>query len=197
MPTLSLAPTERSGARASLLVEGLGWKQLRGEPQPLPHGGVTYELSPLAHRAGVHALHCEAPPAAGFPAYAERLRLRRRVERLHADALIVFTDAAHSVEVWSWRQAGQPGASLREESRRPESLDARLLWRLAELSAALAGRGREAPPGEAANAVLNALLQRVRRLAPPALARVVAAGEGADAHARLRALVEGAGDPVA
>ena len=88
---------------------------------PLEVDGVAYRLSPLARRGGRVALSCEPPPGAPIPDYARRVRIRARLD---PRALVVFTDAARSAEVWCRggreriRWPGQPEPLLgREEAR--------------------------------------------------------------------------------
>ncbi len=152
-------------------------------------------------------------PGPALPGYSSRRRIRARIRRLFPRHLTVFTDAAHTVQVWTW-EGRDPGGPLaaRELERRPGRPDAEWLRRVksivrdAENAAGAASDPGAAPPG---SAVLAALLRRVRRLLPAAfapagpLAGVLGTPAGERGRARGRALrqrvqdaVEGSGDPA-
>ncbi|HEX5520465.1 MAG TPA: hypothetical protein VFX29_02170, partial [Longimicrobiaceae bacterium] len=93
----------RDFAPAELLVDALGWKPCPGRlPATAAAAADDARLVPLAERDGRLALHHRTPLGGAFPSYAERRAIRERALRAHADVLIVFTDALHTVQLWQW-----------------------------------------------------------------------------------------------
>ncbi|HET8655170.1 MAG TPA: hypothetical protein VFL93_06625, partial [Longimicrobiaceae bacterium] len=190
----ALGPSNRrqGAALRALLSETLGWEPMRGTAR-LAVDGVAYRVRLLARRRAMVALLCEAPLGTDLPDYAARRRLRRALVRRYPGLLALFTDAAHSEQVWSWTEpvAGVPVYC--EASRRPDRLNPRLHWRLAALATRLeeaegAQQGGTAPAG-----AVSAALLRLIRLRAPGLRAVVGDATVA-AHVRVRRLIEESGD---
>ncbi|HET8657222.1 MAG TPA: hypothetical protein VFL93_16970, partial [Longimicrobiaceae bacterium] len=107
--------------------------------------------------------------------------------------LALFTDAAHSEQVWSWTEpvAGVPVYC--EASRRPDRLNPRLHWRVAALGTRLEeAEGAQQGGTALADAVAAALLRLIRLRAPGL--RAVAGDATVAAHVRARRLIEESGD---
>lgn len=84
---------------------------------PLAVDGREYRLRPLPPLGRVPVLLCEAPVDAPLPRYPLRRHLRGRVEAVRGGAVVVFTDAARSAEVWSLSAGGGAGTPRRTRER--------------------------------------------------------------------------------
>lgn len=193
-----------------MFARDLGWRAAAGEPREVEVDGRRLLLVPLAARPPAVALLCEPLSGASLPGYAARRRIRARLRRLFPRSLAIFTDAAHSVQLWSWegRDAGGPLA-CRELPRRPGHADAEWLRRARsiarEMEEADRPPARRRPADHPGRPLLVALLRRVRRLHPRAFApgAPLAGAPGAARSAGGRALgqrvqdaVEGTSDPA-
>ena len=115
----------------SLMVEGLGWNHLSGEPITVVAGSETYDLQPVAEKADFPVYRCSANPDGAVPPQSTRRQIERQVARTHYEHLIVFVDAAQDRQVWQWvkRESGKPPA-LRELNYVKGQTGAALLQRL-------------------------------------------------------------------
>jgi hypothetical protein len=89
-----------------------------GAPVPAPSetrvievDGVSYRVSVTRQGAGEELLTCTAALGQPLASYSARRRIRGALAAAAAGATLVFTDSAHSAEVWSWvdrRGSGPP-----------------------------------------------------------------------------------------
>lgn len=113
-------PTVPRTALRELLEATLSWAEPSGPVRSLAQDGVRYRLTPLTAGAGGMALLCEAPHRSPIPDYEQRRRLRMRLVADCRFNLVIFTDAAHSELVWSWRATGRVDERMyRELAFRP------------------------------------------------------------------------------
>ena len=114
-----------------LMVEGLGWNHHQGEPTTVTAGGETYDLHPVAEKAGFAVYRCSANPDGAVPPQSTRRQIERQVAQTNYEHLIVFMDAAEDQQVWQWvkRESGKPPA-LRELRYNKGQTGAALLQRL-------------------------------------------------------------------
>lgn len=94
-----------------LFVDDLGWdRPAQQQPYSLAIGEDAFALDVVAHKRGVQLLHCRPDAQGQVPAYAMRQKIERKVTAEAREHLIVFTDAAKTVQVWQWvsRLPGKP-----------------------------------------------------------------------------------------
>ena len=118
--------------RFKQLFNDLGWDlPAQQQPYPVAVGDDTWLLDVIAHKRSVQVLHCRPDAQGRLPDYATRQRIERKVTPDVREHLIVFTDAAQTVQVWQWvnRAQGQT-AQYREVTFRsgetPELLTQKL-----------------------------------------------------------------------
>ena len=94
-----------------LFVDDLGWdRPAQQQPYTLAIGEEVFALDVVAHKRGVQLLHCRPDAQGQVPAYATRQKIERKVTAEAREHLIVFTDAAKTIQVWQWvsRLPGKP-----------------------------------------------------------------------------------------
>ena len=93
------------------LFNELGWdRPAQQQPYSVVVGEKTYELDVVAHKRGVQILQCRPDENGHVPEYSLRQKIERKATAEAREHLIVFTDAAKSVQVWQWvaRAPGRP-----------------------------------------------------------------------------------------
>ena len=96
----------------SLFVSGLGWNHYIANPLLISIDGFTFQLEPVAEKAGFAVFVC-APDADGaIPPYPVRRKIEHQVTQRAFEHLIVFADQARKSQIWQWvkREAGKPAA---------------------------------------------------------------------------------------
>lgn len=91
------------------LFNELGWEQLTvGLEKEVC--GLIYALQPIAHKRGVQVLECLPGPDGEIPPYSIRQKIERKVTSDVREHLIIFSDAAHTRQIWQWvaRAPGRP-----------------------------------------------------------------------------------------
>ena len=94
-----------------LFVDDLGWdRPAQQQPYSLAIGEEAFVLDVVAHKRGVQMLHCRPDAQGQVPTYATRQKIERKVTADAREHLIVFTDAAKTIQVWQWvsRLPGKP-----------------------------------------------------------------------------------------
>ena len=94
-----------------LFVDDLGWdRPAQQQPYSLAIGDEVFALDVVAHKRGVQLLHCRPDTQGQVPTYATRQKIERKVTAEAREHLIVFTDAAKTIQVWQWvsRLPGKP-----------------------------------------------------------------------------------------
>ena len=120
---------------AALFIDDLGWdRPAQQQPYAVTLGGATFELRVVAHKRGVQLLHCQPDAQGQVPAYAMRQKIERKITAEAREHLIVFTDAAQTLQVWQWvsRLPGKP-VQYRELAFRRGETGERLRQKLSRL----------------------------------------------------------------
>lgn len=186
------APHRTTGAVwRAWLARRLGWRALRGLPEPLAVDGRELSLLPLASAGEVVALLCEPVMGGPLPDYAARRRIRGAIEAAHARPLTLFVDGANLERVWSWVQEESGGVMAYREAE-GSGAEAESPVAAPELAAAAArGRCSTAPaPDPVAGAALHRLTRALGLQVEPAAdlpQRIQSAVEGSSAPGPLRA----------
>ncbi len=89
----------------------MGWDYPgQGDTYQVEVDGQPHALAVVAHKRGVQILHALPDHAGHIPPYATRQKIERKITAQAREHLIVFTDAAHSTQIWQWvsRAPGRP-----------------------------------------------------------------------------------------
>jgi hypothetical protein len=94
-----------------LFIEELGWNRHAGL-LTVQVDSQTYTLNAIAEKRGVQIFRCLPDAAGNIPDYATRRKIDKQVTKSAYEHLIIFVDAARTVQVWQWvaRHPGQPAA---------------------------------------------------------------------------------------
>ena len=111
----TLRPYLQAFDLTGLMVEGLGWNHHQGEPTTVVAGSETYDLQPVAEKAGFAVYRCSANPDGAVPPQSTRRQIEKQVAQTNYEHLIIFADAPEDQQIWQWvkRESGKPPA-LRE-----------------------------------------------------------------------------------
>ena len=149
----------------NLFVSGLGWNHYRAAPLRIAIDGFTYELKPVAEKAGFAVFVC-GPDADGAVApYPIRRRIEHQVARRAFEHLIIFTDAQRTTQIWQWvkREAGKT-AAYREMQYRAGQSGNPLLQRIQAIAVTLEEELQGVGIAEVVSRVRRALdIERVTR----------------------------------
>ena len=101
----------REGNLEKLFIEELGWDR-HATQLTVAVDGHTYTLSAIAEKRGVQIFECQTDAASSIPGYATRRKLETQITKSAYEHLIIFVDAARTMQIWQWvaRQPGQPTA---------------------------------------------------------------------------------------
>ena len=104
-----------------LFIEELGWDR-HSAHLAIGVDGQTYTLNAIAEKRRVQIFQCQSDAAGSIPDYATRRKIDTQVTRSAYEHLIIFVDAARTLQIWQWvaRQPGQP-AAYREHHYHPQS----------------------------------------------------------------------------
>ncbi len=140
-------PPNRQSLRAALkefdfttlFIEELGWDRPPTGTVDLLVDGVTYSLSPVAHKRGMVVLIYATPADQTIPDHATRSKIERQATKVAHEHIIIYLDSERTTQVWQWvrRQPGQPSASRHHSFHRSQPGDA-LLQRIEGLAFELA-----------------------------------------------------------
>jgi hypothetical protein len=93
----------------SLFVQELGWDR---HPASLTVvvDGTTYALEGVAEKRGFQVFVCPTPNGSTFPDHPTRSKIERQVAKSAHEHIIIYTDAAKTVQKWQWvrRELGRP-----------------------------------------------------------------------------------------
>ncbi len=139
MPNVTINTKLLSEFRFKELFNELGWdRPAQQVPYPVQvmHSGKPQDwaLEVIAHKRGVQILHC-LPDADGQPpGYSARQKIERKITPEVREHLIVFTNAAQTIQIWQWvnRQPGKP-AQYREVAFRKGETPELLAQKLSRL----------------------------------------------------------------
>ncbi len=98
---------------SELFTQDMGWDWPAGanaHPFPITIDGRAFEFRTVAHKRGVGVLHCTPRDPGPLPPPSLRGRLEREVAKKIHEHIIIFTDAANTIQVWqtALRRAGLP-----------------------------------------------------------------------------------------
>ncbi len=138
-----LRPYLESFDLTGLMVEGLGWNHHQGPEISAAAGNESYELRPVAEKAGFAVYRCGPAPDGGIPPQSVRRQIENQVAQASFEHLIIFVDAAESRQVWQWvkRESGKPPA-LRELRYEKGQTGTALLQRLRGIEFTLEEEGK-------------------------------------------------------
>ena len=89
--------------RFKQLFNELGWDlPTQQQPFSVAVGEATWLLDVVAVKKGVQVLHCRPDEEGRIADYATRQKIERKVTPEVREHLIVFTDAAKTVQIWQW-----------------------------------------------------------------------------------------------
>jgi len=89
--------------RFKQLFNELGWDlPAQQQPYSVMVGDQVWLMEVIAVKKGVQILHCLPDANGALPAYATRQKIERKVTADVREHLIVFTDAAKTIQVWQW-----------------------------------------------------------------------------------------------
>ena len=106
------------------LFNELGWSHpAQQQPHTVAVGEADYSLDVVAHKLGVQILQCRPDADGKVPDYSTRQKIERKVTADVREHLIIFVDAAQSVQVWQWvaRAPGRPNQYREVTWRKSES----------------------------------------------------------------------------
>jgi len=108
-----------------LFTQELMWNHYVTRDLAVPIDGVTYTLKPIAQR-GMAVFECVPPTDSQFPKYTTRRKIDTQVSKTAREHIIIFHDAAQTVQVWQWvkREAGKPSACREQLFYKGQSGDA-------------------------------------------------------------------------
>ena len=84
---------------SSLFVEGLGWNHYQMEQLVVHVDEFEYSLKPVAEKAGFVVYECDSNV---IPLYPIRRTIEAQVAKRTFEHLIVFVDAARTMQKWQW-----------------------------------------------------------------------------------------------
>jgi len=105
---------------ATIFIEDLHWDRYRGRGDIYATvDDHTYALTPIAQKSGVVAYLCDCDETGTVPTSTNRREVERHVAKVVQEHIIVYTDAAKTMQVWQWvwRQEGKP-TSVNEQTYR-------------------------------------------------------------------------------
>jgi len=107
-----------------LFAEQLLWNRHRAHI-PVEVEGEVFDLRAIAEKSGVQVYLCPPRADGSLPPYALAQKIDRALARHVREHLLIFSDAARSVQVWQWvaREPGKPAQFRRLDWRRGQSAD--------------------------------------------------------------------------
>src|SRR5579883_1820594 len=92
-----------------LFVQELGWDRHSGSVT-VAVDGETYSLQPIAEKRGFQVFECPPGAAGTVPDHPTRSKIERQVAKSAHEHIIIYTDAAKTVQKWQWvrRELGRP-----------------------------------------------------------------------------------------
>jgi hypothetical protein len=118
-----VGPLLKSFDLKKLFIDELGWNHAKAADLSVVVDSTRYQLTGLAEKQGLFVYQCAIPESGDFPNYATRRRIETKVERIAHEHLIVFADAAKTIQVWQWvkRELGKPAACREHHYHRSQS----------------------------------------------------------------------------
>jgi hypothetical protein len=109
--TARLRPYITRFAFADLFIEELGWENYH-VPLEVTVNGDRFTLQPVAQKRGLVVFHCPV-----IPENKLRRKIEQQVAKSHRENILVYTDAAHTEQIWQWVRR-EPGKPLANRERR-------------------------------------------------------------------------------
>ena len=111
----------------NLFIEELGWDRYR-EELFIEVDDFIFPLTAVAEKRGLVVFICQALPETGFPLYARRRKIEKKVAKVRHEHLIVYIDQEKTRQVWQWvkREPGRPDACREHTFYQGQSGDALL-----------------------------------------------------------------------
>ena len=108
----TLRPYLQNFDLTGLMVEGLGWNHHQGAPITVVAGNESYDLHPVAEKAGFAAYRCSPKPDGTIPPQTARRQIENQVAQTNYEHLIIFADTTETRQVWQWvkRESGKTTA---------------------------------------------------------------------------------------
>ena len=108
----TLRPYLQNFDLTGLMVEGLGWNHHQGAPITVKAGNESYDLHPVAEKAGFAAYRCSPKPDGTIPPQTARRQIENQVAQTNYEHLIIFADTTETRQVWQWvkRESGKTTA---------------------------------------------------------------------------------------
>ena len=110
---------------SGLFREELGW-DTHNTPLEIQLDGQPQKLLGVAQKRGMVALRCPTPAGGHLPEYSVRRKIEQQVAKAAHEHLIIFTDAAQTMQIWQWvkREPGKPAACREHTFHKSQSGDA-------------------------------------------------------------------------
>ena len=120
-----------------LFVEELGW-EYHTQSLIVTVDDTEYALAAIAEKRGMVVFRCTATDGKPMPNYATRRAIQRQVAKSVHEHVIIYTDAAKTIQVWQWvrREQGRPEACREHRYHHEQAGDA-LLQKLQTLAFSL------------------------------------------------------------
>lgn len=93
----------------ALFIEELGWDRHSGNLSVVVDG-KPYSLQAIAEKRGFQVFECPTSERGRVPDYPTRSKIDRQVAKSAHEHIIIYTDAAKTVQKWQWvrREIGRP-----------------------------------------------------------------------------------------
>ncbi|GIW56150.1 MAG: hypothetical protein KatS3mg082_2554 [Nitrospiraceae bacterium] len=93
----------------ALFIQELGWDRHPAGLTVAVHGN-TYSLQPVAEKRGFQVFECSCGENGRVPDHPTRSKIERQVAKSAHEHIIIYTDAAKTVQKWQWvrRELGRP-----------------------------------------------------------------------------------------
>ncbi len=93
----------------SLFVQELGWDK-HSANLSVAVDNTTYSLQAIAEKRGFQVFECQATNDRPTPDHPTRSKIERQVAKSAHEHIIIYTDAAKSIQKWQWvrREIGRP-----------------------------------------------------------------------------------------
>lgn len=108
-----------------LFTQELLWNHFQSRPLEIAADGSTFTLNPVAQR-GMAVFDCVPASNSKFPSYAIRRKIDAQVSKTAREHIIIFHDAARTIQVWQWvkRELGKPSVTREQMFYTTETGDA-------------------------------------------------------------------------
>jgi hypothetical protein len=111
----------------NLFLQELGWDNHKAALH-ITVDGEQQQLAAIAQKRGMVAYQCATPAGGSLPEYGVRRKIEQQVAKAAHEHLIIFTDAAQTIQIWQWvkREPGKPAACREHHFDKSQSGEALL-----------------------------------------------------------------------